>query len=185
MEAQSNRSLEIARVGKRPRVRIVCLTTLLVALGANVAAQDGAKTREQVRRELAEAQALGDVIPAGEASLTLRQQHPERYPAVAAPAGMTRLQVKANLADAIRDGDLIAAGESGQSLRELSPGRYPAPSMVAGRTRQQVRQELAEAIRTGDIISAGESGQTLREQYPQRYRAAGSEKVQQAKMSGS
>jgi hypothetical protein len=57
--------------------------------------------------------------------------------------------------------------------------------MVAGRTRQQVRQELAEAIRTGDIISAGESGQTLREQYPQRYRAAGSEKVQQAKMSGS
>jgi hypothetical protein len=98
---------------------------------------------------------------------------------------MTRLQVKANLADAIRDGDLIAAGESGQSLRELSPGRYPAPSMVAGRTRQQVRQELAEAIRTGDIISAGESGQTLREQYPQRYRAAGSEKVQQAKMSGS
>jgi hypothetical protein len=145
-----------------------CGVALLVAYGSSAHGQE-ARTREQVRGELAEALRIGDVIPAGEGSLTLRQRHPMQYPLPSTQAGMTRTQVKAQVVAAIRDGELIEAGEGGQSLRELYPGHYAMPPAVAGKTRTQVQQALAEAIRTGDILAAGESGQTWRDRYPARY----------------
>lgn len=151
---------------------LMAVVALGVALGSNAYGQS-AKTREQVKSELAEAVRVGDVLPAGEGSLTLRQRYPQRYPAMAMPAGMSREQVRVQLADAIRSGDLIEAGESGQTLRQLSPGRYPTSPAVAGKTRQQVRQELADAIRTGDIVPAGEGNRTLRDRYPLHYGANG------------
>jgi len=147
------------------------LIALLSALGSNVSAQDE-KTRDQVRKELAEAQRTGNIIGAGEASLTLRELHPQQYPPSPAATGMTREQVKARLADAIRNGDVVTVGEVGQTLRERYPQSYPAEPLMMGQTRRQVRSELAEAIRSGDILSAGESSLTLRERYPQQYGSA-------------
>jgi hypothetical protein len=177
MEHQShaypNKARGISTDAARLSVPLICVIALGVALGSNAYGQAG-KTREQVKSELAEAERVGDVLPAGEGSLTLRQRYPQRYPAMAMPAGMSREQVRAQVADAIRSGDLIEAGESGQTLRQLSPGRYPPPPAVAGKTRREVQQELADAIRTGDIVPAGESNRTLRDRYPLHYGSTGS-----------
>lgn len=168
MNERSIEGLPVSVVGVHLHALAACCVALLVACASSAHGQE-ARTREQVRDELAEALRVGDVIPAGEGSLTLRQRHPTQYPLASAQAGMTRKQVKAQVTAAIRDGELIEAGEGGQTLRELHPGHYAMPPAVAGKTRTQVQQALAEAIRTGDILAAGESGQTWRDRYPGRY----------------
>ena len=148
--------------------RIASAFALLALLGAQLHAQSE-KTREQVRNELAEAIRNGDVLAPGESGLTLRELHPERFPAAPATVGKTRDQVRNELAEAMRTGDILANGDSGLTLREQNPQRYPAQVQVAGKTREHVKAELAEAIRTGDILANGDSGLRLNEVNPQLY----------------
>jgi hypothetical protein len=141
---------------------------LLATLGTQGHAQS-ANTRDQVRSELAEAIRSGDILAPGDSGLTMRELHPERYPAAAVTTGKTRDQVRSEFAEAVRNGDVFAGGDSGLTLREQNPQRYPAPIEVAGKTREQVREETAAAIRAGDVVANGESGQKLNELHPQWY----------------
>jgi hypothetical protein len=154
-------------------IRIASSLLVLSALCVGAAQAQTALTREQVKAEFAQAVRDGDVAPAGE-GMTLRQQHPERYPATTPHvAARTRAEVKAEYAEAVRTGDIIATGDSGLKLNEVNPQAYPAATFAGiGKTREQVKLELAEAIRTGDIVVAGEAGMKLNELYPQRYAAA-------------
>ena len=70
----------------------------------------------------------GSIISAGESGLTLREQHPRRYPTPIF-AGKTRSDVRAEVVAAIRSGDVIAAGESGLTERQLNPARYRKSAM--------------------------------------------------------
>lgn len=145
------------------------IAAALALAGAGAAAQTaGAKTREQVRSELAQAIREG-TIPYGETGLTPREMFPDLYPKPAVAPGKTRAQALAELDEARRNGDLIPNGESGLTLREMHPDRYPRREAVAGKTREQVKAELAEAIRTGDIYAGGESGLKLNQLYPDQY----------------
>lgn len=146
------------------RTPLAGLILLLCAVSAHAGTLQ--KTRDQVRAELADAVRTGDIVD-GDSSLSRRELHPQRYPAVVAP-GKTRAQVEAELADAIRHGD-IASEAGGLQLRELYPQRYPAASAVTGKTRAQVRAEWAEAVRTGDIYANTESNLKLNELDPSRY----------------
>ena len=121
---------------KRRFIMTAQLTSRLVsALGIALAtatfsqawAQDsaGAKTREEVRAELIEAQRIGDIMADGETGKKLNELYPHRYPAVPAGPGLTRAQVMAELAEAQRRGDILADGETGKKLNELYPNRYP------------------------------------------------------------
>ena len=131
-----------------------------------------AKTREQVRAELAQAQRLGTLASLDHSGKTLRELQPQAYPAVAPMGGKTRAQVQAELAQAQRSGDLRANDESGRQLWEQQPNRYPAMPMGTGKTSAQVRAELAEAQRTGDLLANDDSGRKLSEVFPARYAAA-------------
>lgn len=141
---------------------------LVLAAFASVASAQEAKTRAEVKAELATAMHNGDMIANGELGLTQRELRPDLYPSPPV-VGETRAQVKSELAAAIRDGDMVVAGDSGLREKDLAPGRYPADPVVAGRTRAEVKAELAMAIRDGDIIEAGESGLTAYQLEPQRY----------------
>ena len=125
-------------------------------------------TRDQVKAELAEAIRTGNTL-GGENSLTLREQYPQRYPAVAAGIAIPRAQVLREFEDARRTGDLLANGEAGLRLNEITPRAYAPKSVAQGRTREEVLAELREATRTGSILSAGETGLPLNQLYPQRY----------------
>ena len=143
-------------------LKYACTALAIAAAASAVQAQTfGPKTRDEVRRELAEAIRDG-TIPQGEAGLTPRELTPWLYPPPQA-SNLTRAQVRAEVDEARRNGALLAAGEAGRPS-EL----FPQP-VVIGKTREQVRAELAEAQRTGDIVASGESGMTLRELYPGAY----------------
>jgi len=151
-----------------PRITgMALLMAALLCTGAH-AQSSMPKTREEVRRELAEAVRNG-TIAQGELGLAPRDLFPQNYPAPAQVAGRSRADVRAELEAARASGELLATGESAQKLNELFPSRYPQRSVVAGKTRAEVQAELAEARRTGDVLAAGESGLTLKEIYPGRY----------------
>ncbi|MCY1545720.1 hypothetical protein D9M68_816730 [compost metagenome] len=161
----------------RLSVVAIALSTLVAghALAADPAA---AKSREQVRAELAEAQRTGDLIADSETGQRFNQIYSNLYPqAAAASVGKTRDEVKAELAEARRNGDLIADGETGQRFNQLYPEQYaatrtsaPAVEVVAqGKTRAEVKAELAEAQRNGDLIADSETGQRFNQLYPNRY----------------
>ena len=142
------------------RFTSTALALLIGAACAGANAQD--KTRDQVRRELADAVRDG--------SLMRGEYDPASRPASAATMSTrTRAAVRAEFAAALRSGDLLAAGESSQKLNELAPARYPQPALLAGKTRAQVRAELAQAQRNGDLLAAGEAGLTQRELHPAAY----------------
>lgn len=140
------------------------LSTLLLALAAvtagNVLAADAssAKTREQVRAELAEAQRTGDIVANGDSGKKLNELYPSRYPAQAVAPGYTRAQVLAELAEAQRTGDMPAHGDSGKKLNELYPSQYPAKQATPSISRAQVLAELAEAQRRGEFQIGGKYG---------------------------
>jgi hypothetical protein len=84
------------------------LTLALAALAAgNALAADAAaaKTRDQVRAELAEAQRTGDIVAHGNSGQKLNELYPSQYPAKAVTQGNTREQVLAELAQAKRSGE--------------------------------------------------------------------------------
>jgi len=145
-----------------------CASFLVLCACLGAAHAQSAKTREEVRNELLEAQRNGDVLAPGESGLTLRELHPQRYGVAPTPA-KTRAQVTAEFAAAQRAGDTISSGEIASTQRELNPQRYSAPIAVAGKTREQVKAELSDAVRTGDVIAHGESGLKLNELHPQWY----------------
>ena len=167
----------------RLSVVAIALSTLVAghALAANPAA---AKTREQVRAELAEAQRNGDMIANGESGLRFNQVSPHLYPQ-ATPVAKTRAEVQAELAAAQASGDLIAIGAIGVRFNELFPAQYaatrtaaPAVGAVAqGKTRAEVRAELAEAIVNGEMIAVGEIGARFKDLYPSRYPAQATEQA--------
>jgi hypothetical protein len=141
---------------------------LLLAAFASVASAQEAKTRAQVKDELATAIHNGDMTPAGEAEVTERELRPDLYPSPPV-VGESRAQVKSELAAAIRDGDMIVAGDSGMREKDVSPSLYPADPVVAGKTRDEVKTELAIAIRDGDMVANGQSGLTEYQLEPHRY----------------
>jgi len=140
---------------------------VLLALFTASAFSDGAKTRAQVRAELAEARRTGNIIGAGEAGVELNALFPSAYPAPVGPT-KTRAEVVEELAEARRDGDILASGESGEMLNEVHPQLYPAPIHLAGPSRAEVRAELAEARLLGDG-PIGEDGLTPAERHPLQY----------------
>ena len=163
----------------KTRLSVVAIALSTLVAGHALAADPSiAKTREQVRAELIEAQRTGDLIADGETGLRFNQLYPNLYPqATVAAVGKTRAEVKAELAEAQRTGDLIADGETGQRLNQLYPEQYaatrtsaPAVEVVAqGKTRAEVKAELAEAQRNGDLIADGETGLRFNQLYPNRY----------------
>lgn len=140
------------------------LSTLILALAAlaagNALAADAssAKTREQVRAELAEAQRTGDMVANGDSGKLLNELYPSQYPAKAVTPGYTREQVLAELAEAQRTGDIVANGDSGKKLNELYPSQYPAKEMTPSISRAQVLAELSEAQRRGEFQIGGKYG---------------------------
>lgn len=161
----------------RLSVVAIALSTL-VAGHALAADPSAAKTREQVRAELAEARRTGDLIADSETGLRLNQLYPHLYPqATVAAVGKTRAEVKAELAEARRNGDLIADSESGLRFNQLYPEQYAVTRVAAqggeavaqGKTRAQVKAELAQAIRNGDLIADSETGLRYNQLYPNRY----------------
>ena len=96
-----------------------------------------AKTRAEVKAELAQARRDGSLMESGDASLTLSAAYPNRYPAATAVyTAKTRAEVKTELAEARRSGDVLV-GDSSLTLREEFPQRYRAavpttPSVAQG-----------------------------------------------------
>lgn len=100
-----------------------------------------AKTREQVRAELMEAQRTGDIVaPKGVGDefganngRKLNEIYPASYPVKSVTTGKTRAQVRAELADAQRTGDLAVprglgdglSMSDGRKLNEIYPNLYP------------------------------------------------------------
>ena len=108
---------------------------LLLAAFASVASAQEAKTRAQVKAELAAAIRDGDMIVAGDSGLRAKDVSPGLYPADPVVAGKTRGEVKAELALAIRDGDMMAAGDSGLTEYQLEPQRYAHQRAIDAATR--------------------------------------------------
>jgi predicted RNase H-like HicB family nuclease len=163
----------------KTRLSVVAIALSTLVAGHALAADPSvAKTREQVRAELVEAQRTGNLIADSETGLRFNQLYPSLYPqATVAAVGKTRDEVKAELAEAQRNGDLIADSETGQRLNQLYPEQYaasrtsvPAAVVVAqGKTRAEVKAELAEAQRNGDLIADSETGLRFNQLYPNRY----------------
>lgn len=161
----------------KSRLSVVAIAlSTLVAGHALAADPSAAKTREQVRAELVEAQRNGDLIADGETGLRFNQVSPHLYPQATVVA-KTRADVKAELAQAQANGDLIADGQTGARFNEVFPAQYaartaPAGEVVAqGKTRAEVKAELAEAIRNGDMIADGQTGARFKDLNPGRYPA--------------
>jgi hypothetical protein len=141
-----------------------------LALLASTASPQDAKTRDQVKRELAEARRNGELIVNGEIGLQQNELYPHRFPRRTAER-KTRDQVRAELSEARQRGDVLANGEVGLTLAELHPTRYGrGDPLDAGKSRNEVIAELNEARRNGDVLASGETGLTLRELRPDLYR---------------
>lgn len=159
----------------RLSVVAIALSTL-VAGHAFAADPAAAKTREQVRAELAQAVRSGDLIADGETGARFNQVSPHLYAQPVAVA-KSRAEVQAELRDAQARGELIADGETGARFNEVAPAQYaavrtPAPAVATaavGKTREQVKAELAEAQANGELIADGETGTKFNQLYPNRY----------------
>ena len=143
------------------RFTSTALALLIAAVCAGAHAQS--RTRDEVRKELADAMREGNML---RGEVVPRQQWPG---ADSAMPRRTRGEVRAELEAAQRSGDMLAAGEASQKLNELYPSRYPQQPMVAGKTRAQVLAELAEAQRNGELLAPGELSLTQRELHPGQY----------------
>jgi hypothetical protein len=98
------------------------------------------KTRAQVRTELAEAVARGEVSnggvpPAAQTNYTLSETAPAP---IAATGGKTRAQVKAELAEAIARGEVFVGG--GNSLRRGYESAPYVPAAPAGMADAMARR---------------------------------------------
>ncbi len=137
-------------------------SALFLAVVGSQAMAEPAKTRAEVKAELAEAIRTGDIV-VGESSLKLNELFPHRYPAASKEQGKTRDQVKAELAEAIRTGDILASGDSGLKLNEIRPDQYPAVAQGPGKTRAQVQAELPRRYAPAISLPAAF---TLKQRFP-------------------
>jgi hypothetical protein len=152
----------------------VSILALAVAAGP-VFAQDAAaaKTREQVRAELLEAQRTGDVRVDGETGRKLNELYPRNFPASTSANAQSRArtEVRAELLEAQRRGDLMSFGDSESAFTQRYPGRASATS---GLTRAEVKAQLLEAQRRGDWMTSGDSGSSFNGASPYRPRGRSS-----------
>ena len=112
------------------RLSVVAIALSTLVAGHALAADPSvAKTREQVRAELAEAQRNGTLLVDGDQGL-------RAYPVTQRPAaqktadkavvvGKTRAEVLQELRDARANGTLIANSETGETYRDIDPRSYP------------------------------------------------------------
>ena len=164
------------------RLSVVAIALSTLVAGHALAADPSvAKTREQVRAELVEAQRNGTVLVDGDQGLRAypvtprpaAQKTAEKAAEKAVVVGKTREDVLQELRDARANGTLIANSETGETYRDIDPRSYPAADVAQGKTRAQVLAELAEARRTGDLIANSETGAKYNEIYPGRYPTRG------------
>jgi hypothetical protein len=94
----SHRRIPECRIMKASMLVALVLSTLATA----VAAQESARTREDVLRELAEARRTGDTIIAGCGGGTLREAFPNKYPAPEASRPAVAGRAAERVADAER-----------------------------------------------------------------------------------
>ncbi|MCJ7798600.1 MAG: DUF4148 domain-containing protein [Polaromonas sp.] len=146
------------------------LMALALAAGP-VLAQDaaGAKTREQVRAELIEAQQRGEIMVDGESGRMLNELAPQRYRSSMMAEGKTRAEVRAESLEARRTGDSLAGSDHDSAFTQ------PVSAMAAGpgRTRAEVKAELMEAQRRGETLMNGDSWSSFDGGYPYRPRGRG------------
>lgn len=162
----------------KTRLSVVAIALSTLVAGHAFAADPSiAKTREQVRAELVEAQRNGDLIADGETGLRFNQVSPHLY-TQATVVAKSRAEVKAELAAAQANGDLVADGQTGARFNEVFPAQYAAARTAAavevvaqGKTRAEVKAELAEAIRNGELIADGQTGARFKDLNPGRYPA--------------
>jgi hypothetical protein len=150
----------------------VSILVLAVAAGP-VFAQDAAaaKTREQVRAELLEAQRTGDVMADGETGRKLNELYPRSFPASTTAQARARTEVRAELLEAQRRGDLMSFGDSESAFTQRYPG---SASATSGLTRAEVKAQVLEAQRRGDLMMSGDSGSSFNGAYPYRPRGRSS-----------
>lgn len=110
---------------KNVRNSVIALALTAIAAGSVFAADMTAKTRDQVRAELAQAQRNGTLIADGQTGATFRDLFPGSYMQPAASSSKTRDQVRADLMEAQRNGTLVADGQTGATFRSVFPGSYP------------------------------------------------------------
>ncbi len=143
------------------------LVLLAVAAGSSFA--QTSLSRDEVKAELNRALRSGEIMPAGDADMLLREMTPSRYPAQATVPARSRDEVRAEVQAAARQGALMAAGEVDQSQRDMRPDLYPLLASGATKTRDEVMAELREARRSGDLMATGDADMTLRELNPKRF----------------
>jgi hypothetical protein len=113
------------------RLSLIALALTTASAGMALAADaSAAKTRDQVRAELVEAQRNGTLIADGQTSATFRDLSPSRYMQSATMSTVTRAQVQAEFKDAWVKGELIADGQTGATFRDLAPHRYATQTMA-------------------------------------------------------
>jgi len=141
----------------------VVAASLLSSAAVMAADASGAKTREEVKAELADAIRTGNIAD-NEFAQPLNQLYPSRYPAPAVASARSRVEVKTELAAAVRSGHLVTDLEI-PTVAERDTRLVAA----SGKTRAQVKAELAEAVRTGNIVD-DETHLKLNELHPAQYR---------------
>jgi hypothetical protein len=140
---------------------------VVVLVAGPVWAQDagGAKTREQVRAELIDAQQRGEIMVHGESGRMLNEWAPHLYPSSMTGPGKTRAEVRAELMDARRRGETMMNGDSWSSFDRSYPYE-PAMAAGPGRTRAEVKAELRAARRRGETLMNGDSWSSFDSSYP-------------------
>ena len=132
--------------------RAFTLLLLAAAMATGSHAQT-ARTRAEVKAELAEAIRTGNMIGSGESGLTQRELNPQRYRVTAGSAStLTRAKVTGEFQQARAAGELVGVGESGLPLNENAAG--PLPAKGSGR-RQDPRGSAGRAARTEPISNTG------------------------------
>jgi Domain of unknown function (DUF4148) len=116
------------------RLSVVAIALSTLVAGHALAADPSvAKTREQVRAELAEAQRNGTLLVDGDQGIRVYQVTPrpaaqktaDKAAEKAVVVGKTRAEVLQELRDARANGTLIANSETGETYRDIDPRSYP------------------------------------------------------------
>ena len=130
--------------------QVFVLGAMALATGATFAqvASNVPLTRAQVKREVLQARASGDLLPAGDFSPSNKTYSRLE----AAPSSRTRGQLQAEVVQARASGDLLPAGDFSPSNKTYSL-LAAAPSST---TREQMKAEVLEARAEGALIPAGE-----------------------------
>jgi hypothetical protein len=123
---------------KQMFVASVMVASIAAAI-APAAHADGGLTRGEVKAQVLQARAAGQLRPAGEAV--------EPYSALSSGPARSREQVRAEVLQARASGELVPAGEA------VAPFETPTPSILA---RATVKEEYRMARMRGELTPDGE-----------------------------